>query len=124
MKKLIIFIILSLGLTINAQSQIIDTCFSKRKIINIYNNIRVLEHRDSIHTQLMEEYKAQCIDFKSALELDSITIEGQKVQITNLQENVKDWKKIYDTVKPKWYEKPPIMFTSGAILTMFLFKVF
>lgn len=113
-----------MGLAINANAQMPDTCFSKRKIINIYNNIRVLEHKDSVHTQLMEEYKAQCIDFKTALELDSITIISQKAQITNLEENVKDWKKIYETVKPKWYEKSPIMFSSGAILTMLLFKIF
>ena len=124
MKKLIFSIILCMGLAINANAQMPDTCFSKRKIINIYNNIRVLEHKDSVHTQLMEEYKAQCIDFKTALDLDSITIISQKAQITNLEENVKDWKKIYETVKPKWYEKPPIMFSSGAILTMLLFKIF
>lgn len=124
MKQLIVFIILSLGLSINVSAQTVDTCFTKRKIINIYNNIRVLEHKDSIHTMLMEEYKAQCIDFKTALELDSITIEGQKAQITNLEANVKDWKKAYEISRPKWYEKPVIMFPAGAILSTLLFKVF
>jgi hypothetical protein len=124
MKKIIFFIVLCLGLGINIKAQVPDTCFSRRKITNIYNNIRVLEHRDSVHTQLMEEYKNQCIDFKLALKLDSITIEGYKVQNANLNANVNDWKRAYETSKPKWYEKPPIMLSSGAILTMFLFKLF
>jgi len=123
MKQLIIFIILSLGLSINISAQTVDTCFSKRKIINIYNNNRVLEHKDSIHTQLIEEYKTQCTDFKTVLQMDSIIIEGQKVQISNLEANVQDWKKAYEISKPKWYEKPFIMFPAGAVLSAILFSI-
>ena len=73
MKRIIFFIVLCIGLTINVKAQSSDTCFSKRKIKNIYNNIKVLEHKDSIQIKLIEEYKSQCIDFKKAQELDSIT---------------------------------------------------
>ena len=107
----------------NISAQTVDTCFSKRKIINIYNNIRVLEHKDSIHTQLIEEYKTQCTDFKTILQMDSIIIEGQKVQISNLDANAEDWKKAYEISKPKWYEKPFIMFPAGAVLSAILFSI-
>lgn len=124
MKRIIFFIVLCIGLTINVKAQSSDTCFSKRKIKNIYNNIKVLEHKDSIQIKLIEEYKSQCIDFKKAQELDSITIEGQKIQNANLKANVNDWKRAYETSRPSWYEKPPVMFSTGAILTMILFKLF
>jgi hypothetical protein len=48
----------------------------------------------------------------------------QKIQINNLEENSKTWKKLYDTVNPKWYQKPPFMFATGIITTLLLFKLF
>ena len=56
--------------------------------------------------------------------MDSTTIAGQKIQINNLEENSKTWKKLYDTVNPKWYQKPPFMFATGIITTLLLFKLF
>ena len=123
MKQLIIFIILSLGLLTNIKAQSVDTCFSKRRIINIYNNIRVLEYKDSVYTRLLGEYEVQCTDYKAVLKMDSITIEGQKAQISNLEANVQDWKKAYEISRPKWYERPFIMFPAGAVLSAVLFSI-
>ena len=61
---------------------------------------------------------------KSVMKMDSTTIAGQKIQINNLEENSKTWKKLYDTVNPKWYQKPPFMFATGIITTLLLFKLF
>jgi len=124
MKQLLILIFLLFATITRVYTQPIDTCFSKKKILNIYNNIIVLEHRDSINTILIKEFNSVVIDYKSVMKMDSTTIAGQKIQINNLEENSKTWKKLYDTVNPKWYQKPPFMFATGIITTLLLFKLF
>ena len=124
MKQLIILIFLLFATITRVYTQPIDTCFSRKKILNIYNNIVVLEHKDSVSTILIKEFNTIIIDYKSIMTLDSATISGQKIQITNLEENSKTWKKLYDTVNPSWYEKPPFVFASGIITTLLLFKLF
>ena len=118
MKKYIFILFLSFFMSLSVYSQTnnkLDTCFNKPQIINIYNNIRVIEFRDSIKTNLLNEYKLQINDYKSIMLLDSTTIENQKIQINNLQENAKTWKTLYNTVKPAWYEKPLTMLMSGIV---------
>jgi|688.fasta_scaffold559244_2 hypothetical protein len=118
MKKTIFILFLSILMLSNVYSQTsvkLDTCFQKPQIINIYNNIRVLEYKDSIQTKLLNEYQFQVNDYRSIMLLDSTTIENQKIQINNLQENAKTWKTLYNTVKPSWYEKPLTMLISGIV---------
>jgi hypothetical protein len=118
MKKytFILFLFIFMSLSVYSQTNNkLDTCFNKPQIINIYNNIRILEFRDSIKTNLLNEYKFQINDYRSIMLLDSTTIENQKIQINNLQENAKTWKTLYNTVKPSWYEKPLTMLISGIV---------
>ena len=92
MKQLLILIFLLFATITRVYTQPIDTCFSRKKILNIYNNIIVLEHRDSINTILIKEFNSVVIDYKSVMKMDSTTIAGQKIQINNLEENSKTWK--------------------------------
>jgi hypothetical protein len=84
----------------------------------------ILEHRDSINTILTTEFKSVIADYKTVGLMDSTTIAGQTIQLRNLEENSKTWEKLYNTVNPKWYERPLPVFASGVITTLLLFKLF
>lgn len=120
MKKISFILIYVLCLLANAKSQ--DTCFTKKQILNIYNNIKVLEHKDSIQNTLLSEYQLQMHDFKSVMIMDSTTISGQTIQIENLQQNCKDLKDICKKVTPQWFEKPLFVSILTAIGTIFVLK--
>lgn len=120
MKKISFILIYVLCLLANTKSQ--DTCFTKKQILNIYNNIKVLEHKDSIQNTLLSEYQLQMHDFKSVMIMDSTTISGQTIQIENLQQNCKDLKDICKQVTPQWFEKPLFVSILTAIGTIFVLK--
>lgn len=120
MKKISFILIYVLCFLANAKSQ--DTCFTKKQILNIYNNIKVLEHKDSIQNTLLSEYQLQMHDFKSVMIMDSTTISGQTIQIENLQQNCKDLKDICKQVTPQWFEKPLFVSILTAIGTIFVLK--
>lgn len=120
MKKISFILIYVLCLLANVKSQ--DTCFTKKQILNIYNNIKVLEHKDSIQNTLLSEYQLQMHDFKSVMIMDSTTISGQTIQIENLQQNCKDLKDICKQVTPQWFEKPLFVSILTAIGTIFVLK--
>lgn len=118
MKKFI-FLYLFIISSIISYAQVPDTCFTKNQIKNIYNNVRVLEYKDSIHTLLLNKYKDQVIDYEILRASDSLTISGQKIQIKNLEQNNKDLTTINKLVTPKWYELP-IVVSSATFLATFL----
>jgi Ni,Fe-hydrogenase I large subunit len=120
MKKLLLVIIYVLCLVSNVKSQ--DTCFTKKQIVNIYNNIRVLEYNDSIQKQLISQYKFQEHDYRNLRTMDSTTIAGQVIQVENLQQNCKDLKEICKQVTPAWYERPLFVIILTSISTVFVLR--
>ena len=123
MKKIVILIFLSV-LMYTSYAQVPDTCFSKPQIKNIYNNIKVLEFRDSMHQEIIYKYKEQITDFESLKISDSITKSSQKIQIQNLQQNNKDLNTINKLIKPKWYQLPIVVSTITFISTISLISIF
>lgn len=122
MKKLVVLIFLSM-LMLSSYAQVPDTCFSKIQIKNIYNNIKVLEYRDSMHQEIINKYKDQIIDFEFLKTSDSITIASQKIQIQNLEQNNKDLNTINKLVTPKWYQLPIVVSTITFISTITLISI-
>lgn len=118
MKKIIVLLLL-ITTTFSLYSQVPDTCFTKTQIKNIYNNVRVLEYKDSIYNCLIIKYKDQVTDYEKLRISDSLSINNQKIQIINLEQNNKDLNTINKLTAPKWY-KSPIIVASTTFLATFL----
>jgi len=122
MKKIIISIFFSI-LMFAGYAQTADTCFTKTQIRNIYNNIRILEFRDSMHQEIISKYKDQVTDYETLKYSDSITISGQSLQIKNLEKNNEDLNTINKLVKPKWYQLPVFVSITTFITTVTILSI-
>jgi hypothetical protein len=104
-------------------AQTADTCFTKTQIRNIYNNIRILEFRDSMHQEIISKYKDQVTDYETLKYSDSITISGQSLQIKNLEKNNEDLNTINKLVKPKWYQLQVFVSITTFITTVTILSI-
>lgn len=100
----------------------IDTCFTQQEILNLDNHIQDMKDSLVIYKKLVIDQDSLISLLNYRIERDSIKhnteiyLLNRKLEVTeeisgiNLQ--------LYETTKPKWYEKRWVGFVSGMVMTL------
>ena len=89
---------------------------SQEEILNIANNIKELEHSDSMKTVQIGIYDDLVKELESKIEIDSLILVKKDEQISLLKERDKVNEKIVKLVDPKWYENQYLWLGIGFVL--------
>ena len=89
---------------------------SQEEILNIANNIKELEHSDSMKTVQIGIYDDLVKELESKIEIDSLILVKKDEQIFLLKERDKANEKIVKLVDPKWYENQYLWLGIGFVL--------
>ena len=89
---------------------------SQEEMLNIANNIKELEHSDSMKTVQIGIYDDLVKEFESKIEIDSLILVKKDEQIFLLKERDKANEKIVKLVDPKWYENQYLWLGIGFVL--------
>ena len=89
---------------------------SQEEMLNIANNIKELEHSDSMKTVQIGIYDDLVKELESKIEIDSLILVKKDEQIFLLKERDKANEKIVKLVDPKWYENQYLWLGIGFVL--------
>ena len=89
---------------------------SQEEMLNIANNIKELEHSDSMKTVQIGIYDDLVKELESKIEIDSLILVKKDEQIFLLKERDKANEKIAKLVDPKWYENQYLWLGIGFVL--------
>ena len=89
---------------------------SQEEMLNIANNIKELEHSDSMKTVQIGIYDDLVKELESKIEIDSLILVKKDEQISLLKERDKVNEKIVKLVDPKWYENQYLWLGIGFVL--------
>ena len=89
---------------------------SQEEMLNIANNIKELEHSDSMKTVQIGIYDDLVKELELKIEIDSLILVKKDEQIFLLKERDKANEKIVKLVDPKWYENQYLWLGIGFVL--------
>ena len=81
--------------------------FTEEEMRAIDEDLRMLEHKDSVNLKMIANLESQVLDYKKAAKNDSLIIEYQKLQL-----ELKD--DFIEAVRPEWYESKQLYWAYGA----------
>ena len=65
--------------------------------------------------ELIAAYETQVSNYKEKVAADSVVISNQGILIIGLEEQVKNYKKLSNNVKPSWYENKWLYYSYGVL---------
>ena len=89
---------------------------SQEEMLGIANNIKELQHSDSMKTVQIGIYDELVKELESRIETDSLILVKKDEQISLLKERDKANEKIVKLVDPKWYENQYLWLGIGFVL--------
>ena len=89
---------------------------SQEEMLGIANNIKELQHSDSMKTVQIEIYDELVKELESRIETDSLILVKKDEQISLLKERDKVNEKMVKLVKSKWYENQYLWLGIGFVL--------
>ena len=89
---------------------------SQEEMLGIANNIKVLQHSDSMKTVQIGIYDELVKELESRIETDSLILVKKDEQISLLKERDKVNEKMVKLVKSKWYENQYLWLGIGFVL--------
>ena len=89
---------------------------SQEEMLGIANNIKELQHSDSMKTVQIGIYDELVKELESRIETDSLILVKKDEQISLLKERDKGNEKMVKLVKSKWYENQYLWLGIGFVL--------
>ena len=89
---------------------------SQEEMLGIANNIKELQHSDSMKTVQIGIYDELVKELESRIETDSLILVKKDEQISLLKERDKVNEKMVKLVKSKWYENQYLWLGIGFVL--------
>ena len=89
---------------------------SQEEMLGIANNIKELQHSDSMKTVQIGIYDELVKELESRIETDSLILVKKDEQISLLKERDKTNEKMVKLVEPKWYENQYLWLGIGFVL--------
>ena len=89
---------------------------SQEEMLGIANNIKELQHSDSMKTVQIGIYDELVKELESRIETDSLILVKKDEQISLLKERDKANEKMVKSVKSKWYENQYLWLGIGFVL--------
>ncbi len=89
---------------------------SQEEMLGIANNIKELQHSDSMKTVQIGIYDELVKELESRIETDSLILVKKDEQISLLKERDKTNEKMVKLVKSKWYENQYLWLGIGFVL--------
>ena len=89
---------------------------SQEEMLGIANNIKELQHSDSMKTVQIGIYDELVKELESRIETDSLILVKKDEQISLLKERDKANEKMVKLVKSKWYENQYIWLIAGIFI--------
>ena len=93
-----------------------DVTLSQEEMLNIANNIKELQHSDSMKTEQISVYEDLVKGFEEQTNLDSLIIVAKGKQIDLLKARDVANEKMVKLSEPKWYENQYLWLGIGFIL--------
>ena len=101
MKKLLLILLVSCSF-LNSQD------LTDKQIVELASALKQ-------QTELIAAYETQVSNNKEKVAADSVVISNQGIQIIGLEEQVKNYKKLSNNVKPSWYENKWLYYSYGVL---------
>ena len=92
---------------------------SQEEMLGIANNIKELQHSDSMKTVSLGICDELIKEMEQSMVVDSLILEAKDAQITILKARNEANEKLLKLVEPKWYESTYIWLAAGFILGVF-----
>ena len=89
---------------------------SQEEMLGIANNIKELEHSDSVKTVQISVYGDLVKELEDQIKIDSLLLLKKSEQIELLKERDEANEQIIDLVEPKWYEHRYLWLAIGFIV--------
>lgn len=89
--------------------------FTDEQVVEIANQIKALQHSDSLKTVQIEIYEDLIKQYEEQSKIDSSLILKKDEQIELLEEQNEALEEQADLVKPKWYESKWLYYTYGVV---------
>ena len=89
---------------------------SQEEMLGIANNIKELEHSDSVKSVQISVYEDLVKELEDQIKLDSLLLLKKSEQIELLKERDETNEQIIDLVEPKWYEHRYLWLAIGFIV--------
>lgn len=121
MKLILIILFICIGFVSN--SQIPDTCFTSKQVLDISFTLDSIFYIDSINTKLIDTQKSIILDYEHVIKLDSLESEYKDKKIELLQNNINLYVEREKLLKPKWYHHRLIAFGAGMTTVLITSKL-
>ena len=89
---------------------------SQEEMLGIANNIKELEHSDSVKSVQISVYEDLVKEMENQIKADSLILLKKDEQIGLLKERDETNEQIIDLVEPKWYEHRYLWLVIGFIV--------
>ena len=89
---------------------------SQEEMLGIANNIKELEHSDSVKTVQISVYGDLVKELEDQIKIDSLLLLKKSEQIELLKERDEANEKMVKLIKPKWYEHKYLWFGVGLFI--------
>ena len=89
---------------------------SQEEMLGIANNIKELEHSDSVKSVQISVYEDLVKELEDQIKIDSLLLLKKSEQIELLKERDVVNEKMVKLVKPKWYENQYIWLIAGIFI--------
>ena len=89
---------------------------SQEEMLGIANNIKELEHSDSVKSAQISVYEDLVKELEDQIKIDSLLLLKKSEQIELLKERDVVNEKMVKLVKPKWYENQYIWLIAGIFI--------
>ena len=92
--------------------------FSNEEVLGIANQIKELQHSDSVKTVQIVNLEKQIDTYKRQAGIDSLLLQHKDFQIGILNERSKLYEEQVKLVRPKWYESKYIYWIQGSAIIL------
>ena len=92
--------------------------FSNEEVLGIANQIKELQHSDSVKTIQIVNLEKQIDTYKRQAGIDSLLLQHKDFQIGLLDERSKLYEEQVKLVRPKWYESKYIYWIQGSAIIL------
>ena len=92
--------------------------FTNEEVLGIANQIKELQHSDSVKTIQIVNLEKQIDTYKRQAGIDSLLLQHKDFQIRILDERCKLYEKQVKLVRPKWYESKYIYWIQGSAIIL------
>tara|TARA_Y100000385_G_scaffold273895_1_gene316355 strand:+ start:592 stop:972 length:381 start_codon:yes stop_codon:yes gene_type:complete len=120
MKKIFIILLIC---PMTLFSQMADTCFTSKEIIDISETLDSLYYLDSINNEIISQQEQLVSELETVIKLDSLEMIYMGTKVHLLNDNINLYIEREKHLKPKWYDNKVIWFGGGILTTLLTGKM-